>query len=606
MSFHNMLYSGILVVSLLSGSYTSPLKGFSFPAAKHEHRFERWLQIIHKEHSFDTILVAYSNSSLDVRLEGILEFPKPKVLLTSTQGFAYHKLYNSEILVIISMTHKVQDDLTQNAAQTLNFMRHVRIFLVALDVLNQKDFQDISLGLCHKHQMTNVLLIFLYELKEWPSHYYQLKPYPVYHWLRIAKNQTTKDYFPPHWHNMQNVTIRTYSDQSIPKSFLYLDAEGNLKTNGYVARLILLFAQHFNASLQWYKPPKLGEVSHFIAINKLVDDNLIDIPMTMVVSATLGTDEWLHRSYFYQVENARLIVPCAQQLTRKEVFSVLLDVRFFGLIIFCTVLFSLLHSLVDYVFEGIMVTSNVLLSDRVLPAILGQSFVARNSPWSVLKLLYILLSFLGLNISTQFSATMNSLFTSHPYHQQIETMTDIRDSALKMHILKSDLNLMGGTLLPIFRSLITSDNDTQYHEMRLNFNTSTGYFTSSSFWRLLELKQQHFKQKLFCSYENMTVYLLLPWAIHLPPNSPYKKPMDYLVQQVNAMGLVDAWYASTFNDMVKQKKIALFNVNVEDKVQAMTASDLYWTWIILIIGLSMGIAAFLAEHWHNKGTRFSD
>ncbi|XP_013108031.1 uncharacterized protein LOC106087519 [Stomoxys calcitrans] len=595
------LYHIALLVCLLSGGSCQLTIGeSSLPG----NNLAKWLDDIHEERPFDTLLVAHPIAGVDSRLESVLRFPKPKVLLQTSQAFAYKEKFNSDILVIITMNSVLDGDLMEVTARTLHFLRHVRILLWAWEVEDQKDFMNTTLGLLQRYKMTNVLLTFVYELQELPNVYQQLKPYPSYHWLSNTRQPKSQEYFPLHWLNMQNITIRTHSDQAIPKSFLYLDAAGNLKVNGYVARLILLFAQHFNASLQWYKPVKLGEVSHFMAVNYLVDDNLIDIPMTTIMSKT--HQEWQHRSYHFQYEYGTLFVPCAQQLTLKEVFSVLLDVRFFGLIIFCTVLFSLLHSLVDYLLEGIMATSDVLLSHRVLPAVLGQSFVARNSPWKVLKLIYIILSFLGINITCQFSATMNSLFTSHPYHRQIETLMDIRNSPLKLNILKSDLDLMGGTLLEIFRSLITTNNATQYDEMRFNFNTSTGYFAFSSFWRLLELKQQNFNQKLFCTYENMTVFLLIPASIHLQPNSQYKEPMDYLVQQVNAMGLVHAWYASTFNDMVKQKKISLFNENAEEKVQAMTASDLYWIWIILIIGLGISVAVFLAEFWHYNATRFLD
>ncbi|XP_059221703.1 uncharacterized protein LOC131996232 [Stomoxys calcitrans] len=381
--------AGFLICWLIAGNHSSTLTTSIFSSETQENNLQTWIKLIDEQRSFDTLLIAYVGLGIHSRLENLLVYPWPKVFLTPAHGFGYKEKYNSEILVLITMSHQLDKELMEVTASALNSMRSARVLMMVLDIENEEDFRNTTLSLCQKYKMTNVLLKFLYQLSEQcSSHYYQLRPYPMYHWLHVAMDHPSTDYYPQHWRNMQKGVIVTQSDQAIPRCLFYLDARGELKINGYVARLILLFAQHFNATLQWYSSLRIGEVTHYMAVNKLVDDNVIDMPMTMIVSG--ASPEWLHRSYIYQIENGRIIVPCAQQLSLQEVFSVLLDVH--------------------YIFDGIQMPMNALLSDRVFPAVLGQSFVARNSPWRVLKLVYILLSFLGLNITCQFSATMNSLF----------------------------------------------------------------------------------------------------------------------------------------------------------------------------------------------------
>uniref|UniRef100_A0A1I8NM33 Ionotropic glutamate receptor C-terminal domain-containing protein n=1 Tax=Stomoxys calcitrans TaxID=35570 RepID=A0A1I8NM33_STOCA len=598
-----LAYAGLLICCLVEEHQAPTPKSSIFASEIRRNIFQKWLQHLHEERSYDTILIAYNDTRVDSRLQSLLQYAWPKVLLTPGQRFDYKERYNSEILVIITMSNKIDEPLMEATAGTLNFVRGARVLMLALNIKDEESFKNASKALCQKYKMTNVLLKFHHKLtEELLSDYYQLKPYPQYHWLMQTIEQKSEVYFPVHWRNMQKGIVVTQTDQVSPRSLFFLDSQGNWKMNGYVARFVLLFAEHFNATLQWYKPLKVGEVIHFMLVNKLVDDNLVDIPMALMISE--ASSEWAYRSYVYQIEDGRLLVPCAQQFSLKEVFSVLLDVRFFGLVIFCTVFFSLLHSLIDYMFDGIRQPVNALLSDRVFPAVLGLSFVARNAPWRVLKLVYIILSFLGINTTCQFSATMNSLFTSHPYHRQIETLADIRDSPLKINILKGDLNLMGGTLLDIFRSLITTENVTHYAEMRDSFNASTGYYANLGSWRLLNLKQQLFTQKVYCSYDNLTVFRIMPWTFQLQQHSQYKEAMDYLIHQVHAMGLVDAWYASTFSDLVKLKQISLLDPNPRQDVKPMTAGDLYWAWLILVMGMSISGMVFIAERWYYQQIRY--
>lgn len=597
---------GLLIfLSILNGSFqqNSLLRVKDLEYVNSYHNI---LLAIQKERPFDTILILQPTFPTTTAITGlqqqIYQFPMPKMLLSYGCGFMYRKSYNSEIIMIIIMMQSFDYQLMEMAAQMLDMRRQTRILIIAGDISNPDDFKETLLTLCHQYKMTNILLNFInsYSL-------YQLKPYPVYHWndQMISMNNNSMEYYPQHWRNMHGATIITATDQTIPRSFAYTDGQGNVKLNGYVVRLILLFAEHFNATLKMYKPIKVDEVSHFLIVNQLVDENKIDIPMSLVVgnSDDPSTIRW---SYTYEIAQGMLIVPCADPLNTKELFGVLLNVYFFGSLFIFTLLFSIIHSLIDYLFDEITEPSNFIFSLRIFPAVLGQSFMARNSNLYGLKIVYIFLFIAGLNIAAQFSANMNTLFTSPPRHRQIETLADIKNSPLKMTIHRNDLKLFGGILLPIVRSVIIRDNMTQYEEDRNNFNTSSGYYCNSSMWKMLLLKQQYATQNIFCTFDNMTIFRFLPFSILLQEHSQYREPLDYIIHKVHDTGLLDAWYASAFVDMLKSNKLSLRYPEAKEGIRAMTANDLYWAWMILVIGLAISAITFIVEMHYDSRVHYMD
>lgn len=559
--------------------------------------YHQLLEDINAERSFDTILLLHQgiyNNDLDA----IYRYPKPKIFLNRNSELSYKKNYNSEILLVVIISQTEDLEVIDVVAHTLDFMRQSRSLLIAVDVIQHADFLEASLKLFQKYKMTNVLLQFVSSQGNRTRSYYQLKPYPIYHWNNNSMACNNGTYFPQHWRNMNLGNIVTYPNQDLPNNLVYEDDQGNVKFNGFVARLVLLFAELFNATLRMYKPLRVGEAIHFTLVNQLVDDNLVDIPMNLDISDS-DSPKWIYRTQVYYIGQGMLIVPCAQPLTNKEVFGALLDIYFFGSILICLVVFALVIYLIRYILDKSDTSYRMVLNFNLLPGVLGQSFVSPKSSWRSLKLVYILVLFAGLNINIQFMANMNTLFTSHPFHKQIETLQDIKNSDLKINILKSDSELMGGILLPIIRSLIFSSNVTEYKQNIHNFNMSTGYFIDSADLKYLQKQQKRMSHKaFFCTFENMTVFRFLPWTVLLQQHSQYKEPMDYLINRVHDLGLMDAWHASTYNELLKLNRLASFqDSSVQQEPQAMTVDDLHWAWMISAIGLAVGVVMFIVELW---------
>uniref|UniRef100_A0A1I8P4K5 Ionotropic receptor n=1 Tax=Stomoxys calcitrans TaxID=35570 RepID=A0A1I8P4K5_STOCA len=558
---------------------------------QHKDFFLKLLKDIEQEQIINTILLVHQEEDAPQALvQAVQQFQIPLLLITNAQySFIVKKNFSTEILAIIVMSYTFDVELMKLMAGMLNYIRQTRILRIAYDVCDEDVYKQHLLLSCHSFNMTNVLL-YLKKSKEETAatEYFLLKPYPYYHWDTFiednANHNYTNQYYQQHWKNMHNKTLLTYVDKSDLKSFYFKDIEGNLKLNGFVVRLILLFAQKYNASLQMAHPLSLSNPTHYSVIHEhMVKTHLIDIPMIMDTSSE--GDEWLDWSDVYDYDQGMFMVPCVQALSLQEVYAILLNEYFMGCLFVSTILLSLMHSLIDYTFDGLWQLTHLCFSNRIFPGVLGQAFKARLTHSRSLKVVYLLLFIVGLHINTQFSATVKTLFTQPPRHRQIETIDDLVKSSLKILLFKADADIMAPFIGDYTSSVVTTENFSFVEDMQLQLNTTYSYYIPSGRWKFLMKQQQFHTNKAFCTFENLTLFPGLPWAIPLPPNSPYKEALNQLINQVHDMGMTTAWVSSTFYDMLKLKIMSLLDIQVKKGPKAITMHDLFWTWIMVMIGL---------------------
>lgn len=548
-----------------------------------------FMENIYRERSFESILVIQQINLNEPRLDAVFNMVVPKVVVTTNCTFSYMQKFNTEILTVVVLSEHSQYDIIESAAQILNYMRQTRIWFIAMNAgpYMAKLKADL-LQLCQKYKMTNVILT----IAELSSELYQLKPYPYFQWLLRNSSTTNLLYYPQHWRNMSQKVILTYTDQTAPRAVLYKDKHGNLIFNGLVVRLIFLFAELFNATLKMCCPLELGIVTPYTGVNKMVDENRVDIPLTS--DPVLG-GIWLHRSYVYEIGKVYIMVPCSRPLNVREIYTVLLNRYFFGYIGLCTFLLTAVHSLGDFCLYNHVDLRDFIVDVKILPGILSQSSPVRKSPWRVFKIIYILLFLAGLNITVQFSAHMNTLFASPPHHPEMESLTDIKESTLKLLVDTSESKAFEDILRPVANSMVYTDNTTKYLEMRKSFNTTYGYVVNSALWNIFVRKQLYFSHNVFCITDNLLVFPFIHWVIRLQQNSEFKEPLDFLIHRVHEMGFMESWESSTFGDLLKMKVITLHNPNPESGAQALSADDLLWVWMILLIGFINSSIVFLLE-----------
>uniref|UniRef100_A0A1I8PDC2 Ionotropic receptor n=1 Tax=Stomoxys calcitrans TaxID=35570 RepID=A0A1I8PDC2_STOCA len=559
--------------------------------------YHKLLQEIFEEHSFDTMLLLEnsSTSSQDLK-QAIHRFPVPKMLITNAT-FIYKQQFNAEILVIILMMASFDPRIMATVAHILEYMRQTRILTMAIDVETEHKFKQELLSSCQSFNITRNFLYFINSKGNGEENFYILKPYPQYHWHSSGYVQGRKKflYYPQHWRNMHKKTLLTFADQSNTRAIYFKDAKGNLKINGICARLVMLFAERYNASLQMAYPLSLTQPLHFGEILRtMVKRNLLDIPM--VPNSGFDVDHWINSSDVYEYDQGIIMVPCAQLRTLSEVYdAILLNKYLWGYLIVGNIVLSFVHSLIDYVNDDIFPRSQIFFSERIFPGLLGQSFVARSSKRHSLKILYFLLFIAGLNFNTFFSAEVSSVFTSPGFHAEIRTLDDLSQSPLKLLFYESEARVLMPHISLSKDSVVTTNNLTYLQGLRNNLNLSYSYYCSLVSWKTIMRKQDIMGKKVFCTHENLTIFPYIPWVIPLQHNSPYKEALNYLISLVHDFGLMEAWTASTFADFLKLQQKTTMPMAMGPETKPLSFTDMHWIWLLLASGLLSSGLVFLLE-----------
>ncbi|XP_073821146.1 uncharacterized protein [Musca autumnalis] len=581
----------VLLIISYSGYGFSSLK-FLLEEISTDNIYQEMLQEIAKEKPVETLLIFHQNSTKDKILETFFQAPIPKAVITKSEDIHFLQKINTQLLSIFLMSDRFDGKLLEIGANILDNRRQTRILVVAINVKAAEEFKTELLKQCEDYKMTNVLLHFLQEDQESVSGLYAIKPYPEYHWQN--KNEQEK-YYPPHWQNMHNKTLVTLIGQDPLTGLAYLDKNGKMQMNGYTARLVMLFAEHFNASLKMHKSFKFGKITSYLEMNELSRRGELDIPMSLSTTnetSVLKTD-------YYEIIGVALMVPCPTQLNYRELFTLLLNEYFFAWIILSSVLLSIIHCIIDYYFDKLWNWTNFIVNDKILPGVLGQSFATSHSPWRSLKIVYLLVSFIGLNIAVEFSANINTLFTQPPYHKSIQTAQDLHGSRVKILIDPAYSNLYVKGIG--FGNQITevSPDSATYLRHKGSFDSTYAYVATTTEWEaLFEKRQQFFAHKQFCITSKLPYLDAVLYQMVLVKNSPYLEPMNELILRVHDGGFVKAWHSSTFMDMVKLKNISLMTgYTIVDNKKILTVDDLFWTWMIVVVGSAISVVSFLGELW---------
>uniref|UniRef100_A0A2Y9D4J3 Ionotropic glutamate receptor C-terminal domain-containing protein n=1 Tax=Stomoxys calcitrans TaxID=35570 RepID=A0A2Y9D4J3_STOCA len=558
---------------------------------------------IHKEAHIESLFIIEPQQSRDSRLKIIYEMGIPKLILSPGQVVQWQKLFSRNMLTVAVLQEKWQSELWRTLARSLNFIRQTRILMVMAPHLETREKLNANLlKNLENYKMTNVLICF-------PSNavgdslditYHAVKPYPWYHLQSFTwQGEANHSFYPPHWRNFHNMSIITMPDQSITNSMVFYDGPGKWKLNGLAARLVILFAEHYNASLRYYMPLEdetLHKGMHWAELTTLTAKGLINIPM--MFRPDFNGSHWLIMPYPFLVGKWLVTVPCGQRMHIKEVYTLLTTKEVTAIFLLAMLVFSLLHSVMNKVCGGTYLKPiNLLLNDKIIPGLLGQAVSLTSTAWFAQKLMYLLLFLFGLNLSTSFTAHLNTMITSLPFHKEIETFEDLNRVNRKILFNTLDTKSLVDTnrLKPMENVLVYTDNNTLYRETRNSLNTSYGYAISSTLWSIYEQQQLYMGQRLFCAPPGLTLYDILPSGIPLEVNSEFKEAIEHFIFQTYTVGLQNQWYSSLFVDLVKYKQIPFSRGAPKPRNRTLNLDDFHWVWMIVLVGLGGSALTFVGE-----------
>ncbi|XP_065369109.1 uncharacterized protein LOC135961535 [Calliphora vicina] len=549
------------------------------------------------ENSYDSVIVAVQPHFLkDEKLQKVFEIKEPKIIVDKNfNSFYFKRHFNSEIMAVIIMEHNFDLQLWSSLSNTLNFMRQIRILIICVNVSNNKQLQSDVLRACEQYHQNNVILHLLNTSQDTISQeYWQLKPFPNYHFQNRMFDNKNIVLYPKHWHDMKGKTLLTLPDQIQPRSFLWKNDKNQLQLSGFTAKCVQLFADKYNATLKMSLPLKVNEIIHLSIITNMTQQGQLDIPMSLDSSFT--GDKWLFMSYPLEIGKWMIMSPCAETIETNQVFKLLFTPQLFAIISTFSILFSLLLSLIEKLFHNHSNCLNIFISDKVIPGILAQSFVLHKSSNYSMRIVYVLIFIFGLMMSTNFSAHLKTLITSPPLQKQPKTFDEFRAAGKKILLDILDKKNLDNYIMEKMEGAIKyTHNTTLFQKYRQNFNTTYSYAVTAGLWNIFTKKQEFLTHKIFCSSENMFIMDLLMLGIPLQKHSMYKEPLDQLIHRIHSVGLFSVWQSQTFYDMMRLGNITIKDTSKIRFHKDLSENDLLFVWFILLLGLSSSCIIFLLE-----------
>ncbi|XP_037942071.1 uncharacterized protein LOC119674983 [Teleopsis dalmanni] len=310
-------------------------------------------------------------------------------------------------------------------------------------------------------------------------------------------------------------------------------------------------------------------------------------------------------SYPLELTSWYIMVPTMGVLSTSDIYLMIIGKK---LIIVLTILvfsFSVLFTIIDSeIFSKIgrqikIRYINLILNDKVLPGILGQSYMFHTQPKPSQRCLYMSLFLLGLTLNTLYAAHLKTLITSHPSLPQILSFDDLRKAKVDIMVDETEVKIVsysrGQEQFDKIRDLMDIRDTLTFQNQRKNLRTSHAYTVPTSMWKFIEQQQLFFARALFHAPEAMIIIEMLHLCVPLQENSILKESFDHYIHKVHDAGLLQYWYRSTFREMLSAHKIAIAEGIRMESYQNLRTRDLKWVWIFIGCGYILSIVAFLLE-----------
>ncbi|EDV51218.2 uncharacterized protein LOC6545823 [Drosophila erecta] len=516
-------------------------------------------------------------------------FPWPVFSFNEQMDFYVRGSYNSEMLVLIWQTGNSDWDLDlwQALDRSLLNMRRVRVLL--LRKWEKVPTADVAKDAQHL-RFLHVAVIGQ------GNRIYRLQPYAPQQWLEVNPTESpifikVRNYF--------GINIVTLPDQFPPRSIVFRNAKtGELQMTGYVYKFLLEFIRRYNFTFRWQRPIIPGERMNLILLRNMTLNGTINMAISLCGFET--PSELGVFSHIYDMENWYIMVPRAQEISTADVYVVMVRGNFLIVLI----IFYSIFTILDTCFGPLLLKervdwSNLMLNERMISGIMGQSFNMRARNTISSKITNATLFLLGLVLSTLYAAHLKTLLTKRPTSQQISNFRQLRDSPVTVFFEEAErfyLNNVFDRPIHYIKDQLHFRETVEYNALRNGLNRSNAFSTLSSEWMIMAKRQELFKQPLFTVQPGLRIIetsVLL--SLVMQSNSIYEDHINDLIHRVQSAGIVEYWKQQTLREMITIGMISQKDPLPYVAFREFKVGDLLWIWILWASFLLLSFVIFLCE-----------
>ncbi|XP_016992757.2 uncharacterized protein [Drosophila takahashii] len=402
--------------------------------------------------------------------------------------------------------------------------------------------------------------------------------------------------------NMHGRPIKTVPDLLSPRSMLYPDPKsGDKKMTGYVANVINTFAEKVNATLQLQILNKKSIVREIL---KMTEEEQLDIGATL--KSSLGSTFLETASYPYILTSYCLMVQVPEKLPYSLVYAVIVDRRVLGIIFIVFCIFSMLLIYSQKMSWKDLSLANILLNDKSLRGLLGQSFPFPLNANKHLRLIVSLVCFASIMLTTMYEAYLNSYFTNPPSKPGIHSFGDIGKNEKKIAIPLIEVNALIQHNNSYFQeiqndNIVVIDSMPECNELRDAFNLSFNYVVTGDRWSAYAEQQTLFKEPVYYYARDLCFSRLIFLSVPLRPHLPYRHLFEDHMMRQQEFGLVSYWRSHSFFDMVRLGLTPLKDLShPKAYTPSLLLEDVSWILKIYLAAIMISVVCFILEIGVNK------
>ncbi|XP_017124267.2 uncharacterized protein LOC108144134 [Drosophila elegans] len=551
-----------------------------------EERLLRVLLRLNLEEEYNTVLV-YGEECV---FQSLLRHLGVPTILVASGSTNYDWSFSTSTLIL---TCKFDAENEENSKTLLNLQRNRRLVYLQENIPHESVCNKYALK--EQHNIAMVKSNFVQSDIIYSCRYFQT---PNYEEKRFFEHQPI---YIENFLNMHGSAIRTVPDLLVPRTMVYRDKKtGETKIQGYLANLIVTYAQKLNASLEIVNITELGvQKASVLDITNWAKEDKLDIGTALSSSLQFKSSDVVW--YPYLLTGYCLMVPVPAKLPYNLVYSMIVDPVVLSIIFVMLCVFSILITYTQNLSWRNLTLANVLLNDKSIRGLLGQSFPFPPNPSKHLKLIIFVLCFASVMITTMYEAYLQSYFTRPPSEPYIRSFRDIGNFTHRMAISRVEVNVLTSLNNSHFREikkdqLLIYDDWSEYLGLRDSFNTSLIFPVSEDRWTTYEEQQKLFAEPAFYLATDLCFNRLMFFSPPMRRYLPHRHLFDAHMMQQHEFGMVGFWRRQSFLVMVQLGLGSMKDLSHKRDIAAsLLLDDISWILKLYLGAMALSVCCFVLE-----------
>ncbi|KAH8337692.1 hypothetical protein KR074_007001 [Drosophila pseudoananassae] len=484
----------------------------------------------------------------------------PAIIWHSEIPLILHRFVGEGLLVLACLPEMRWKDLLTSLSKSLRFRRQARVFIELSTELDESLVNEV-LRFCLNLDMINVNAIFA-NFNETKT-IYGYDAYPEFkmttHFFSGDSKVTTL--YPNKMLNLYEGSIRTMPDYSEPNTLLYVDKEGHRHILGYLWDMMEAYARKCNASLEVVNKYADGRTLNYVEIIDVAQAGVVDVSASIQPMSMAEVD--IHQfSYPADLASWCTMLPVQRDLNVSEILTRVTPISTFSFIVALWIVYQMLKG--RWGFHQRLKTIGWL--------------------------------FLVVLVSANYVSKLLTFLAAPPALPPLHSLQDLIDSPVRILSLRNEYKVMEFTLRTKYSAAFRLiDKATVLISTRNSLNTSFGYTTTSTKWKLFEEHQKRSSRPLFRYSKDICFFEMVLFGLSIPENSPHRVPLKDFIMQLWQSGLFNFWVSRGFSYMVKAGRIDIKDLRLRHRAHALTIADLRHVLLIYCIGMLISFVLFTFE-----------